>query len=115
MLRKTVAGTALMAAALATSAVPAFAHAASGAAGVTAEAGATAQPVTYYRYGHPVYRHHYYRPYAYDGYAYRPYAFGGYYPDYYGWGYPAGNWGRYGWGPGVSIGVGPGLGIGFGF
>jgi len=56
MLKKTVAGAALMAAAFATSAVPAFAHAASGAAGVTAEAGATAQPVAYYRYGHPVYR-----------------------------------------------------------
>jgi hypothetical protein len=54
MLKKTVAGAALMAAALATSAMPAFAHAASGAAGLTAHAGATAQPVAYYRYGHPV-------------------------------------------------------------
>jgi hypothetical protein len=112
MLKKTVAGAALMTVALAMS-VPASAHAVPGASGVNASVSGTAQDAAYYRYGHPGY-HHYYRPYAYRGYAYRPYAYGGY-PGYYGWGYPTGYWGGYGWGPGVSIGVAPGFGIGFGF
>jgi len=109
-----VAGAALMAAALGMSAVPAFAHAAPGAA-VNAKVSGNAQPVVYHHpvYHHPVY-HHYYRSHAYRTWGYRPYAFG-YNPGDYGWGYPAGYWGGYGWGPGIGIGFGPGFGIGFGF
>jgi hypothetical protein len=114
---KTVAGAALMAAALAMSAAPAFAHAAPGAAAVNAKVTGTAQPVAY-RNGHAVYRRHYDRPHAYGAWGARPYAYGynsGYYGGYSGWGYPAGYWGGYGWGPGVSVGIAPGFGIGFGF
>ena len=124
MLKKTVASAALMAAALATSAAPAFAHAVPGAGAVNAKMTSTAQPVVY-RYGHPMYRHHYYRPYGFGAWGARPYAYGynsgfyggypGYYGGYSGWGYPAGVWGGYGWGPGVGIGIAPGVGIGFGF
>ncbi len=115
MLKKTVAGAALIAAAFALSGTPAFANVAQGAA-VNAHAGSAVQPVYYRRGGYVVRRH--FGP----GWGYRrwgawnaPYAYGGVYPGYYGWGYPAGYWGGYGWGPGVSIGVGPGFGIGFGF
>ena len=123
MLKETVAGAALIAAALAMSAAPAFAHAAPGTAAVNAKPSRTAQPV-YYRHG-PVYRHHYYRPYAYGAWGARPYAYGynsgyygspGYYGGYSGWGYPSGYYsGGYGWGPGVGIGIAPGVGIDFGF
>ena len=118
MLKKTVAGAALLAAALAMPGAPALANTTRGAPALNAQVGSGAAPVAYYRYGHPGYRH-YTRPYAYQGWGYRPYAYGGYYPGYYGgysgWGYPTGYWGGYGWGPGVSFGVAPGLGIGFGF
>lgn len=113
MLKKTVAGAALMAAAFAMSAAPA--HAVTGAADVKAHVGDAAKHVQYYWYGYPVYRR-YYRPYAYRGWAYgTPYAYG-YYPGYYsyGWGYPTGYWGGYGWSPGVGV-IAPGVGIGFGF
>ncbi len=116
MVKKTVAGAALMAAARGMSALPASAHAIVGAAGVNAEVSGTAQPVYWHGYGWG--HRHYYRPYAYRAWGYRPYAWGGY-PGYYGggygWGYPTGYWGGSGWGPGVTIGVGPGFGIGFGF
>ena len=117
MLKKTVAGAALMAAALAMSAPPAFAHTAPGAAAVKTQTVTenTVQPV-YYRRGGFVVRRPFgwgYRPWGGWG---TPYAYGGYYPGYYGgWGYPAGYWGGYGWGPGVSVGIAPGFGIGFGF
>lgn len=124
MLKKTVAGSALMAAALAMSAAPGFAHAGQGAEAMNAKVWGTSQPVAY-RNGHPVYRRHYNRPYVYGGMASQPYAYGsnpgyyggypGYYGGYSGWGYPAGYWGGYGWGPGVSVGIVPGFGIGFGF
>jgi len=130
MLKKTVAGAALMAAALAMSAAPAFAHASPGAAAIKAQTATekAVQPV-YYRRGGYVVR----RPYGVGGWGYRrlggwatPYSYGAYnpgfyggYPGYYGgysgWGYPAGYWGGYGWGPGVSVGIAPGFGIGFGF
>lgn len=71
MLKKTVAGAALMAAALSMSAVPASAHAVPGAAGVDAKVSGTAQNVQWYGYGHPGYRH-YYRPYAYRSWGYGP-------------------------------------------
>ena len=123
MLKKTVAGAALMAA-LAMSAAPAFAHAAPGAVAVKAQTVTenAVQPV-YYRRGGYVVR----RPYGLGGWGWAtPYSYGAYYPGYYsgypgyyggysGWGYPAGYWGGYGWGPGVAVGIAPGLGIGFGF
>jgi hypothetical protein len=130
MLKKTVAGAALMAAAFAMSAAPAFAHAAPGAVAVKAQTATenAVQPVYYRRGGYVVRRHYgagwghrglggWATPYSYG--AFRP-GFGGGYPGYYGgysgWGYPAGYWGGgYGWGPSVSVGIGPGVGIGFGF
>lgn len=126
MLKKTVAGAALMAAAFAISAGPALANVAPGAAAINGKAttDSALQPV-YYRRGGYVVR----RPYGWGGVGYRrlgwgtPYTYGAYnpgfyagYPGYYGgWGYPAGYWGGYGWGPGISVGIAPGLGIGFGF
>ncbi len=125
MLKKTLAGAALMAAAFAISSPPALANVASGTTAMKAQAGSSSavQPVFYRRgfVGRPYGWGH--RRWA-GGWA-RPYVYGGYYPGYYGgyggWGYPAGygwgygGWGGYGWGPGVSVGIAPGFGIGFGF
>ncbi len=115
MFRKTLAGAALLAAAVAMPGAAALANTIPGASNLNAEVSASAaQPVGYYRYGHPVYRH-YWGPYAYRAWGYGPYAYGGYPGGYSGWGYPAGYWGGYGWGPGVSFGIAPGFSIGFGF
>ncbi len=123
MLKITVAGAALVAATFATSVTPALANVSSGmtAAKIEAGAGSAVQPVQYYarRYGYGYGRGPYWRHRAWGW--RRPYAYGGYYPGYYGWGYPAGYWGYpgygygYGWGPGLSVGIAPGFGIGFGF
>ena len=124
MLKKTVAGAALIAAAIAIPGASAYAHVSPGNASV-APAASAVEPVAYYR-GHYAGPRHYHRPYAYGGYrtwGVQPYV-GGYRPGYSGyyggWGYPTGYWGNgwggwNGWGPGVSVGIAPGVGIGFGF
>jgi len=127
MLKKTVAGAALMAVGLAMYAGPALAYATPGAAALNAQTVSekAVQQVYYRRGGYVVSRGGWgYRgpggwatPYTYGAYSPGYYSgYPGYYSGYSGWGYPTGYWGGgYGWGPGVSVGIAPGFGIGFGF
>ncbi len=114
MLKRTVAGAALMAAALAVSAAPASAHAGPGAAGINGKVSGTVRHVQYTgEYPHK------YR--AWGDWAYAsgcpPFVCGVYYNGYgygLGWGYPSGfEPGYYSWGP--RVGIGPRIGNGFAF